>query len=162
MFAALIIVLVGALFGPMLGPRMDQVNDGIDAWESAVKKVVAEKEKKQEALSLIQSVRDELKVRRVQYAEALEQYLKVDAVYSATAEDYEAALSKLNTVWTEQETWLIGRRFDLRDLMTEAEWKESLQLVDAELSDQWDKLKTAQKNLQTNLRKREKKAARHH
>jgi len=161
-FAALIIVLVGALFGPMLSPGIDQVNDGLDAWESAVKKVVAEKEKKQAALSLFQSVREELKVRRVQYAEALEQYLKVDAVYSATAEDYEAAMNNLNAVWTEQETWLVGRRFDLRDLMTEAEWRESVQLVDTELSDQWDKLKTAQKSLQTNLRKRERKAARHH
>lgn len=162
MFSILIIALVGALFGPMLGPQLDQVKDSVAAWDTAVKKVVTDKEKQTEALALVDSVKEELKVRRTQFASALETFLKTDAVYGATAEDYEAAVVTLNTIWSEQEAWLVDQRFDLRDLMTDGEWIEAIAIVDGELQGQWDKLKEAQVTLKENLRKREKKAARHH
>ena len=162
MFAALIVVVVGTLFGPMLGSRLDLVTDGIDAWESAVKKVVADKKKRRETLAFVDTVRKEVVVRRRNFADSMTQYLKVDARYDASAEDYEAALIQLNTTWTEQETWLLDRRFALKEMMTQAEWTAAVAQVDAALNEQWDTLKEAQKKLSNNLKKREKRAARHH
>lgn len=160
MFTALMLTLAAAVLGPMIGPigpKVDHVQDSVDAWHKVVKTVIEDDQKEAEAIALIDKVDEEMKTRRALIGNAVTEYLKVDSAYKATPEDYEAAIVTLNSVWSEQEAWLLENLVTLKGLMTDAEWQKAVEIVDEKLKEQWDTIKETQKILRDNyLRKKEK------
>lgn len=160
MFTALMLTLAATVLGPLvgpIGPKTDHVQDSVDAWHKVVKTVIEDEQKETEAIALVDKVDEELKARRAVISEAMNQYLKVDSTYSSTPEDYETAIIALNKIWNEQETWLIGNLVELKGLMTDAEWKEAIEIVDEKMKEQWDTVKETQTLLRNNYLKKQKK-----
>jgi hypothetical protein len=162
MFTALMVVLAGAIFGSMIGgPGIDQVGSTMDAWKKAAKASVEDDQKEDEALALLEKVKAEMPTHNAALADAVSKYLKIDANYSATAEDYEAAIVEVNNSWTQQETWLVDQRFALQALMTDSEWNKALSIVNEELKENWDTIKETQKKLRDMYLKKVKKVEKH-
>jgi len=159
MFTALITALAAVLLGPLLAGNTDHAGDTIKAWRDATKDVVEDDQKKEEALALIDKTLEELEGRKATFGTAFAKYQSLNANYDATMEDYEAGIVALNKVWSEQDRWLIDRRFALQALMTPEEFTEAQNRVSAELKDKWDEMKEQQEKLLDAYIKEQKKLA---
>lgn len=142
-WSLLIMTIIAIAGGASLG--IEQVDDGIDAWESAVKKVVVDKDQKKAAVEFVDQVRKETVERRKHLADALSAYLKLEAAYDASQEEIDQAIITLNTVWTGEERWLYNKRAELQKMLSSDEWEEALALVNKDLEGHWDALKKSQK-----------------
>ena len=154
MFWTLAIVGIIALAGGGLSMGVHQVEEGIDAWEGAVKSVVKDKQKKKEAVAFVETVRKDVAVRRTELGKAMAAYLEREADYNATPEELDRSIETFNDKWTEEETWLIDQRFALQEKLTPEEWQAALKRVDEKIGGHWDALKKAQKAAHDEYEKR--------
>ena len=155
-WSLLIMTIIAVAGGASMG--IEQVEDGINAWEDAVKKSVEDDAKKDEAVAFVEDVRKQMAERRAKLGDALSKYLKIEAKYGATTDEVDSAIETLNAIWTEQERWLIDKRFELKEMLTDKEWEAALTYVDKELQGHWDKLKESQKKAREQYEKLLKKS----
>jgi hypothetical protein len=145
MFWSLVIMAIIAVTGD-LNFGVNQVDEGVDAWEKAIKSVVEDKSRKKEFETEFKKTRAEIAERRTLLSKAMAAFLKVESRYDATQDDEEKAIHELNDVWTEQERWLMNKRFEMQEMLTPEEWQTALKQVDEALSEHWDVLKESQTN----------------
>jgi hypothetical protein len=157
MFWTLAIVSLIALAGGGLSMGVHQVDEGIDAWEGAVKSVVKDREKKKDAVAFIETVRKDVAVKSAELGKAMAAYLEREADYNASPEELDSSLETFNEVWSEDETWLIDQRFALQEKLTPEAWQAALTRVDEKIGGHWDALKKAQKTAREKYEKRLKK-----
>lgn len=145
MFWSMVIMAIIAAVGN-LNFGVNQVDEGVDAWEKAIKSVVKDKSRKKEFETEFKKTRAEIVERRNLISKAMADFLKVESRYDATQDEEENAIHKLNDVWTEQERWLVSKRFEIQEMLTPEEWQTALKKVDEALSEHWDVLKESQAN----------------
>ena len=160
MLTATIIVAISVALGVGLsGGGPEPYQETLDNWEKAIKKYVDDDAREEQAKAVlkdaVKSVKDSEKV----VDEALQQYFAVDMGYNATAEEYEAAIKALDDVWIIADKQLIDERFNMKDVLSEEEWTNSLKFMKKKMKKVSKKIDKGVKKLEKKQKKAEKKLA---
>ena len=160
MLTATIIVAISVALGVGLsGGGPEPYQETLDNWEKAIKKYVDDDAREDQAKAVlkdaVKSVKDSEKV----VDEALDHYFAVDRGYAATAEQYEAAIKALDDVWIIADRQLIDERFNLKEVLSDQEWTDSLQYLKKKMKKVSKKVDKGVKKLEKKQKKAEKKLA---
>ena len=160
MLTATIIVAISVALGVGLsGGGPEPYQETMDNWEKAISKYVDDDAREDQAKAVmkaaVKSVKDSEKV----VDEALQNYFDVDMGYTATAEDYEAAIKALDDVWIIADKQLIDERFNMKEVLTDQEWADSLKYLKKKMKKVSKKIDKGVKKLEKNQKKAEKKLA---
>lgn len=153
MLTSIIIVSISvALAVGLSGGGPEPYQETLGNWEKAIKKYVDDDAREEQAKGVLKSAVKSVKDSEKVVDEALQQYFDVDMGYNATAEDYEAAIKALQDVWIIADKQLIDERFNMKAVLTEKEWTDSIKYMKK-------KMKKVSKKVDKGVKKLEKKQA---
>jgi hypothetical protein len=138
----------------------------LNAWEKAIKTAVEDDAGKETALNTLEEARGKLASSRMAQGEALQGLFEIDGRYKATVEDYEPAIAKLNEIWRQADKEMLDRRFKVKEMLPETEWKAVLEVmkkktkgIQKDVDKAVEKSKKARADQEKDLKKAEDKAA---
>ena len=105
--------------------------ESIKAWKRAIIEHVQDEQREQTALELVAGCAEDVKRAQAEVARLVENFVEVDTRYDVTLQDYETIIVSLNAIWRENDKALVAKRSEIRNILTEEEWRLCLDDVAA-------------------------------
>jgi len=112
---------------------------GADSWSTLankeIKHVIEDKARREKANAILERMQVAMGSHLETVIACRKELMAVEMRYESTVADFRAAYAKLEKIWRDTENDLLMLRFELRDLLTRAEWDDLCRRVDAERED---------------------------
>jgi len=126
-----IVVTMGLGFS---GDEKGHYLETIKHWHIAVIEYVEDVEREEKALDIIVALADTLKQTHKETYPIFQHFVVVDSDYESTMEDYQAVLSPLITLWHKNDMQMLELRAELKETLTDEEWRLCLGYVQKKMS----------------------------
>ena len=124
MITSSIIVWLTVTFGlGFAGDEPQHYTESIRAWQQAIIEHVADNQREEEALALVMGCAEDVKQAQAKVSLLVADFVEIDTRYHVTLQDYEGIIVSLNAIWRENDKALIAKRSELRNILTEEEWR---------------------------------------
>ena len=128
MIAALIIGGLAAAFG--FGGAEDHFETAMDAWHKAVKRSVDDRDRRDQALAVVDSARKLLETEETALLAEYRAFQKADERYETAEAEYELAAERTADAWHDLDLKLAEKRAEVRRLLTDEEWTAVLARIE--------------------------------
>ena len=113
------------------GDEPPHYTESIKAWQRSIIEHVADDQREADALELVAGCAEDVKQAQAEVARLVEKFMEVDTRYHVTLQDYQTIIVSLNAIWRENDRALMAKRSELRNILTEEEWRLCLDDVAA-------------------------------